>query len=286
MADTRQLLDELDERGFVILPNLISPAEVAALNEALHPYLDLGYDGRNDFEGQRTQRVYSLVGRGAVFERSVEHPQILALCDALLKPGYLLTASQAICIHPGETPQPIHFDDEFYTIPRPRPAVSYSTIWTLDDFTTENGSTQIVEGSHRWSDADLAASGIRNIALDGTDRSTVTPTSVEMTAGSVMFFSGTLLHRGGANRSQATRRAMSHQYCEPWARQQENFTVSVPRERAREMSPRIRELLGYSIHPPFMGQLAGRHPEKSLADDYVNSLVADDEAIAKGTTES
>jgi hypothetical protein len=46
------------------------------------------------------------------------------------------------------------------------------------------------------------------------------------------------------------------------------------------MSPRLRQLLGYSIHPPFMGQLAGRHPEKALADDYVNSLVADDAAIA------
>jgi hypothetical protein len=28
-----------------------------------------------------------------------------------------------------------------------------------------------------------------------------------------------------------------------------------------------------------MGQVAGRHPEKSLADDYVNSLDADDAEI-------
>ena len=75
------------------------------------------------------------------------------------------------------------------------------------------------------------------------------------------------------------RRAFSHQYCEPWARQQENFLLSVPRDRAKAMSPRLRELLGYSIHPPFMGQIAGRHPEKSLADDYVNSLDADDAEI-------
>jgi hypothetical protein len=46
------------------------------------------------------------------------------------------------------------------------------------------------------------------------------------------------------------------------------------------MSARLRQLLGYSIHPPFMGQLAGRHPEKSLAEDYVNSLILDDAAIA------
>jgi ectoine hydroxylase-related dioxygenase (phytanoyl-CoA dioxygenase family) len=101
-----------------------------------------------------------------------------------------------------------------------------------------------------------------------------------MPAGSLVLFAGTLLHRGGANRSESPRRAFSHQYCEPWARQQENFTLSVPRERARAMSPRLRQLLGYSIHPPFMGQLAGRHPETSLAEDYVNSLVEDDAEIA------
>ena len=106
------------------------------------------------------------------------------------------------------------------------------------------------------------------------------PTPVEMRAGSVIFFAGTLLHRGGANRSSAIRRAFSHQYCEPWARQQEHFTLSIPRERAKAMSTRLRQMLGYSILPPFMGQIAGRHPEKALTEDYVNSLIADGATIA------
>ena len=249
---------------------MLDGGEVEALRAALQPYLDLGWAGRNDFEGERTQRVYSLVGRGEVFERTVEHPAVLAFMDALLRPGYLLTASQAICIHPGETPQPVHYDDTFYTLPRPRPAVSVSTIWALDDFTGPGGGTEVIPGSHLWDD-DRVAGG------DWMDE--LVP--VEMAAGSLVVFAGTLLHRGGANRSDRTRRAFSNQYCEPWARQQENFTVSVPRERAARMSPRVRELLGYSIHPPFMGQLAGRHPQKSLAPDYVNSLIADDEELAR-----
>ena len=32
---------------------------------------------------------------------------------------------------------------------------------------------------------------------------------------------------------------------------------------------------------PVKGQLARRHPEKSLADDYVNSLVVDDREITE-----
>jgi ectoine hydroxylase-related dioxygenase (phytanoyl-CoA dioxygenase family) len=42
-------------------------------------------------------------------------------------------------------------------------------------------------------------------------------------AGACIFFHGTLMHRGGANRSAAPRLALSNQYCEPWARTQENF---------------------------------------------------------------
>ena len=94
------LLDRYHEDGFVILPGVLSESEVAALRAALQPYLDLGFEGRNDFEGEYTQRVYSLVGRGSVFERTAEHPTVLELVDRLLRPGYLLTASQAICIHP------------------------------------------------------------------------------------------------------------------------------------------------------------------------------------------
>lgn len=280
MTSRDTLLASYREQGFVVLPDALDRGELDALRGALQPYLDLDWHGRNAFEGHRTQRVYSLVGRGAVFERSAEHPAVLDLVDALLAPGYLLTASQAICIHPGETPQPVHFDDGFYLLPRPRPAVSVSTIWALDDFTAANGGTEVIPGSHTWDDARVAGTYTLDPDAPTDEALAARLVPLEMRAGSLVLFAGTLLHRGGANTSTTTRRAMSHQYCEPWARQQENFMLTVPPDRVRKMSPRVRQLLGYSIHPPFMGQLAGRHPEKSLAEDYVNSLVADDEEIA------
>lgn len=281
MDTTEQVLAEYHANGFVILEGVLTNCEIDELRAGLQPYLDLGLQGRNNFEGEKTQRVYSLVGRGAVFEKTVRHPAVLELVDRLLAPGYLLTASQAICIHPGETPQPVHYDDAFYTIPRPRPAVSVSTIWALDDFTAANGGTEVIPASNHWNDEQVSRSFLNDpdAPVDEELLSQLEP--VEMKAGSLVLFAGTTLHRGGGNRSSSVRRAFSHQYCEPWARQQENFTVSVPRERAAKMSDRVRQLLGYSIHPPFMGQLAARHPAKALDDDYVNSLDADDEAIAR-----
>ena len=93
-------------------------------------------------------------------------------------------------------------------------------------------------------------------------------------AGAAIVFSGTLVHRGGRNNSHASRLAFSNQYWQPWARPQENFILGVPTEVARHMPPRLQELLGYSIHPPFIGQLTASHPVKALAPDYENRVVA------------
>jgi ectoine hydroxylase-related dioxygenase (phytanoyl-CoA dioxygenase family) len=277
MAATDAALETLRERGWVVLEHLLAADVVAAMRDALAPHLRRELLGRNDFEGFATERVYTLVDRGPCFADLAEHPRIVALLDALLEPNWLLTASQAIRIHPGETPQPWHTDDTFYPIPRPRPAVSIGTIWALDDFTTENGATQLVEGSHRWDDAQVAALN-RLVPFETRPREARIPVpkddvptdwrvrDVVMPAGSVIVFLGTLVHRGGANRSTAPRLALSNQYCQPWARPQENFFLAVPPERAARLSPRVQAMLGYSVHPPFMGHARGLHPRRWLGD--------------------
>jgi ectoine hydroxylase-related dioxygenase (phytanoyl-CoA dioxygenase family) len=84
-----------------------------------------------------------------------------------------------------------------------------------------------------------------------------------MPAGSVVLFAGTLVHRGGANTTDRPRLAVTPQYCQPWARQQEQMMLAVG-ERATKYSERIQSLLGYSIHPPFMGHVNGLHPRRLL----------------------
>ena len=266
----------LREQGYTIIEDFLSPVTLRAVREGLAPFLG-SYNGRNNFEGLKTERVYTLVARGKIFEDVAADARVLALCNRFLKPGYLLTASQAICIYPGETPQPIHTDDAFYTIPRPRAPISVSTIVAVDDFSAANGGTEIVPGSHLWGDDEL--DGLYDKGLDAD--APVNPkferklTPVVMPAGACILFLGTLLHRGGSNRSGAPRLAFSNQYCEPWARTQENFFLGIPPELARNMSPRVQELLGYSIWPPFMGQVTASHPMKALREDFVAPVLAD-----------
>ena len=87
-----------------------------------------------------------------------------------------------------------------------------------------------------------------------------------MPAGAVLFFTGTLWHGGGPNCTDHPRLAVHAQYCEPWLRQQENFMLEVPPDTARTLSPALQSLIGYSIHPPFMGMVDGKHPKRVLED--------------------
>ncbi|WP_143229555.1 phytanoyl-CoA dioxygenase family protein [Actinophytocola xanthii] len=235
--------------GYVVLESLIGPAECERIREAVTPLLDR--TGRNTFEGERTQRVYSVLNKTRGCDGLVDHPRVLALLDRLFQPNYLLSQLQVININPGETAQLLHPDDAIYPVPRPRPPLSAATVWAIDAFTEENGATVVLPGSHRW-DTD------RRPADHDARRTAVMP------PGSCVFFVGTLWHGGGANRSDRARLAVTAQYCEPWLRPQEAFTLSTHRETVRAVSEDIRRMLGYSIHPPFVGMVDGMHPKRLL----------------------
>ncbi|MDI1476517.1 phytanoyl-CoA dioxygenase family protein [Polyangium sp. y55x31] len=256
MAGDSELFERFHSDGYVILERALDRAALDEILAALGPYEAHRPMGRNDFEGKCSQRVYSLAGKGPVFQRLAEHPRILALCDELLLPNFLLSTLQSIRLHPGETAQPWHTDDAFYLVPRPRShTLAVTVIWAIEDFTAENGATEVIPGSHRW----------------GTEHPDERPHEIAtavMPAGSALVFDGALWHRGGANRSAGTRLALSPQYCQPYLRPQESQLLIVPPEAARGCSDRMRAMLGYSIHPPFIGQVDGMHPLRLVDPDY------------------
>ncbi|BBY58955.1 hypothetical protein MSAR_20910 [Mycolicibacterium sarraceniae] len=243
-------LATLDRDGYLVVERLMPLELCAQIAETMDTLL--GHVGRNVFEGLHTQRVYSLLTKARVCDALVEHPRVLALLDRLLLPNYLLSQLQSIRIGPGETAQFLHFDDGMYPLPRPRAALSAATIWAISDFTADNGATVVIPGSHRWDDTRRPTDADEHV-------------SIVMPAGSVVFFVGTLWHGGGANRtSDQGRLAVTAQYCQPWLRPQEAFTLSTPPETVRGLSEGICRMLGYSIHPPFMGMVNGMHPKRIL----------------------
>ena len=104
--------DRMRRDGYTIIENFLDEGALAAFRAGVAPHLGT-HLGRNPFEGHATERVYTLVARGRVFEDLTADPRLMKLLGDFLRPNFLLSASHAICIYPGEVEQSLHTDDSF-----------------------------------------------------------------------------------------------------------------------------------------------------------------------------
>ena len=68
-----------------------------------------------------------------------------------------------------------------------------------------------------------------------------------MEAGSVLLYSGSVIHGGGENRSGDDRTGINITYCLAWLRTEENQFLSCPPDVAKNLEPGMQELLGYTM---------------------------------------
>ncbi len=245
-----EVVAAIERDGFALVERLIDADRAAAIRSELTSVLEKTPEGRNDFEGFSTRRIYALFAKTRAFDDLATHPLLLGVLDRVLGESYQLSAPVGIEIGPGEKAQVLHTDDSIYPIPRPHQELVLNTMWALDDFTEANGATRIVPGSHKWTDK-------------RPDNNTETEMA-EMPAGSVLFFAGSVFHGGGANETDKPRFGTILEYVVGWLRPQENHVIAVPPSVVKELPERLQELLGYNIHPPFVGYVDGRHPRRAL----------------------
>ncbi len=248
--ETDEVVAAIKEDGFALVERLIDADRAAEIRKELTEVLEKTPEGRNAFEGYSTRRIYALFAKTRVFDDLATHPLVLGVLDGVLGESYQLSAPTGIEIGPGEKAQVLHTDDGIYPIARPHDELVLNMMWALDDFTEANGATRIVPGSHKWVD-------------QRPDERTET-VMAEMQAGSVLFFVGSVFHGGGANNTDRPRFGTILEYVVGWLRPQENHVLAVPRDVVRDLPERLQELLGYNIHPPFVGYVDGRHPRRAL----------------------
>jgi hypothetical protein len=221
--------------GAVVVDDVADPALLDRIEGELRPYLDATPPGPDDFSGNRTRRTGSLIARSPSCRELVLHPLALGAARTLLghATNIQLHLTQAIAIGPGETAQPIHRDQwafDFFPFPQGY-EVQCNTIWAMTDFTEENGATRVVLGSN-------AAADRLSFGPDDTE-------PAGMGRGSVLFYSGSVYHGGGANRSEETRLGLNITYNVAWLRQEENQYLSCPREVAETLPTDLLRLMGY-----------------------------------------
>jgi ectoine hydroxylase-related dioxygenase (phytanoyl-CoA dioxygenase family) len=244
------IVEALGRDGYVVVEGVLDAEAVAATRAELLRILDATPTGRNDFEGHATKRIYRVFGKTRAFDALAIDPVLLGVLQHVVGHAQL-SAPTGIQIGPGEAAQVLHRDDSIYPLPEPHAEVVLNTMWSFDDFTVENGGTRFVEGSHRWEPG----------RRPRPDEPVV---QVEMPAGSVAFYTGSIWHGGGANHTASPRLGVILEYVAAWLRPQENHVIGVEPEVVATLPEALQELLGYNIYPPFMGYVDGRHPRRFL----------------------
>jgi hypothetical protein len=250
------LIEALDRDGCAIVEDAIRPDLLSRLNAEFDELLAVSEPGTPnhipmliDFMGAKTHRIDGLPGKSDAFVELLQYERPLDVADHYLLPSclhYLLSTAQLIEIMPEETVQHLHRDDTAWIhppIPTDRdaaptvdvPQLEVIVLYSLCDFTAENGATRVVPGSHLWP------------ARRKPQEHEVV--AAEMKAGSAIFYVGKTLHGGGPNQTHdQMRRALFLGFSLGWLRTKENFFISTPIEAVREMPKRVQQLLGYETH--------------------------------------
>ena len=247
---------QLDEQGYVLLEDAMGDDLLQALRQRIRAVFD--EEGERAGQEFRTEehahRLANLVDKGEVFRRAIMLPAMLDCVRHVLGPGIKLSSLNARSADPGaEVGQPLHVD--MGAIPDDRGFWVCNTVWMLDDFTSENGATRMVPGSHKWGTrpqdvlSDPLAPHPDEVLLLGR-------------AGGIAVMNAHLWHGGTANRTPAPRLAMHAFYC----------------RRDKPQQQYQKQLL----RPDVQAGLSGELREMLALDDPLNDAVSANVAVRSG----
>jgi len=196
----------LDDNGYLPLPGILAPQQVQAIANRLEALAAEEGDkaGLEVHQEKGTIRLSNLVNKDPLFEICFTHPRVLAAIAHVLQNDLKLSSLNARAALPGEGLQRLHVD--WRGAVEPGDYYVCNSIWLLDDFTAENGSTRVVPGSHRFGKAPQEVMA---------DPAAPHPDEVQLLApaGTVVIFNSHTWHGGTLNRTDKPRRAMHSYFC-------------------------------------------------------------------------
>lgn len=248
-----KILDIVAADGGVIIKNFLDTDQIERFNsEVESPMKDLSPGSKHDheliaeFHGKNTKRLTNLVNHSTTFRQEIlEHELVHNLCDAIFieeSGTYWMTTAQLIEIGPNSDAQMLHRDLEnwypFVGMGPNGPEVAVNFMVALTDFTEENGATRVIPGSHLWD----------NFNDRGHPEDTI---PVKMDAGDAFFYTGKVVHGGGANvTSENYRKGLAFAFNPGFLTGEEAYPFLIDIDTAAQLSPRVQRILGFRSQFP------------------------------------
>ncbi len=229
--------DRLDHDGFLVLENFAEPELLAALHHRIIDlFSELGERAGAEFKQEpQTDRLANLVDYDESFRQAIAAPKLLACVEYVLGSEYKLGSLNARSARPhSDWVQPFHCD--MGALPDEKGYSVCNIVWMLDDFTTENGATRCIPGSHAW--GKLPQDVLTDLVASHPEETLITGES-----GTVVVMNAHLWHGGTANRTAKARLAMHSFYCRRDLPQQQYQKKLLRPEVQQCLTPELRRLL-------------------------------------------
>jgi hypothetical protein len=249
-AEMQSLKEELDDQGYAIARGVLPKEPLERVVEALLA-LDITHGPGGDsscFEN------LSPASWGPL-PIMVSHPVVMEMAEFEIGEGFKMSGDAGrLVARPGAEGQKWHSDlpESGWWGKRGRPFpqdnAGMQTIWSLTDFTADNGATRVVPFSH----------GMRRPPRPGADYDQFAK-CLEMPAGSVAFLNTRMWHRRGENVTDRVRVGLSQPYVAQWLDPVTTWHSPMLRSVWEQMPARVQELNPHVIEDDRAEEMHLRH---------------------------
>lgn len=265
-------VDEIEEQGYTLIPDVLERREALRLGDALDRLLDAILASGRSYQGYDIEArpiIFNVIFKDPQFLALLDHPAVLPLIEHFLGDDVILRDFNAVLALVGKPAQGFHLDSR---LPFTDQKVVMQCIWMLDDFTEHNGATQIVLGSHRFGYAPEP-----NKAYDGV-------VQVTGRAGSVLVFNSALWHGTGASVRAERRWGQVVTYARWFVKPCFDFPRMCTNELYAKLNPKQKQLLGLNSVPPTneFTRTRTKRPLESLPPTYEEYLIQFNEESSAG----
>ena len=239
-------LDFLDTEGYLIIENAI-PLEKC--DELYDKIINISKKESNSPKGGyvygsgNMQRIYHLIAKDQMFRDLITNNH----CHEIMRymfhrdnfhDKYYLTSFHSNILYQSAEPQIWHIDAN---VPEPIPQwiIRSNSNFIIQDYFKDNGATEIIPRSHKY---------FKKPNINEIDSNQFESKFIEAPKGSIVFWHGHLWHRSGQNKTNKARVALLGAYAASFFREvsmEENPYCTKPRLDERELTPKIKQLLGW-----------------------------------------
>ena len=236
-ADKDSFLRTINEEGYAIVPNVLTPEFIARAKVELERAIAL----EAEYQKTRNYTDYGMVLLcplyGGAFLEILDNPAVIGPMNWAMGDGCIVYAQTSTSMppHGGNYSSRIHVD-----CPRIIPGYlsTFATLILLDDFTEENGATWFLPGSHTQAEAPGEEYFYQNA------RRLIAP------AGTALFWNPRVWHAGGKNTTDKWRHALTIVVVKPYMKQRLDIPRALQHLDLSGVSENVLQKLGFYAQVP------------------------------------